>query len=113
MSTTGELMAQVDIDDPTGVTPAAVGDMIYFATQGARVLCVNWREAKGSVGLRARQKEVAVSILARGIAGHGGDRRARPHDSWAEGRHGGRAVDFSHPAELSTAPPSSLKIAFT
>ena len=40
--------AQVDIQDPTGVTPAAVGDMIYFATQGARVFCVNWREAKVS-----------------------------------------------------------------
>ncbi|HEY1603300.1 MAG TPA: PQQ-binding-like beta-propeller repeat protein [Pirellulales bacterium] len=42
----GQRVAQVEIGDPTGVTPAAVGDMVYFATQGARVFCVNWRQAK-------------------------------------------------------------------
>lgn len=43
---TGEGVAKVEIDQPTGVTPAAIGDRLYLATQGSQVLCIDWRTAK-------------------------------------------------------------------
>ncbi len=36
--------AGVDINSPTGCTPAAVGDLIFFGTEQAGMLAVNWRK---------------------------------------------------------------------
>ena len=41
----GHDIAQVEIGGPTGVTPAVVGDFVYFGTEGGEFLCVNWKEA--------------------------------------------------------------------
>jgi len=42
----GEAIATVEIDAPTGSTPAARGDHVYFGTEGASFFCIDWREAK-------------------------------------------------------------------
>ena len=39
-------MGQVEIGSPTGVTPAAVGDYVYFGTEAGEFLAINWRESK-------------------------------------------------------------------
>jgi outer membrane protein assembly factor BamB len=41
----GKDVAQVEIGGPTGVTPAVVGDFVYFGTEGGEFLCINWKEA--------------------------------------------------------------------
>lgn len=43
---TGKDVAKVDIESPTGTTPAALGDRVYFGTQQGTFLAVNWKEAK-------------------------------------------------------------------
>jgi outer membrane protein assembly factor BamB len=42
----GKEIAAVDIQAPTGNTPAVVGDMTYFGTEGGTFFGVNWRQAK-------------------------------------------------------------------
>ena len=43
---TGNPVGQgVPIDSPTGVTPAAVGDYVFFGTEGGEMLSVNWKES--------------------------------------------------------------------
>lgn len=42
----GNEVAGVEIDAPTGVTPAVLGDFVYFGTEGGVVFGVNWKEAK-------------------------------------------------------------------
>jgi outer membrane protein assembly factor BamB len=42
----GEAVADVPIDSPTGSTPAARGDMVYFGNEGGVFFGVNWKEAK-------------------------------------------------------------------
>ena len=42
----GKAATTLDIGDPTGTTPAVSGDFAYFGTQGAKVLCVNWRKSE-------------------------------------------------------------------
>jgi outer membrane protein assembly factor BamB len=43
---TGKAASTVAISDPTGCTPVADGDLVYFGTQGAKVLAVNWKAGK-------------------------------------------------------------------
>ncbi|MCC7086753.1 MAG: PQQ-binding-like beta-propeller repeat protein [Pirellulales bacterium] len=40
----GKEVGAVAIGAPTGSTPAAAGDFIYFGTEGAAFFCVNWRK---------------------------------------------------------------------
>ena len=47
--TKGNELASVDIGAPTGVTPAAAGDQVYFGTEGSQFFCVDWK--KDGVGL--------------------------------------------------------------
>jgi len=42
----GQPIDSVPIDAPTGSTPAVRGDCVYFGTEGAEFLCVNWKEPK-------------------------------------------------------------------
>ncbi len=42
----GEALATVEIDGPTGSTPAADDTSVYFGTEGSSFFCINWREAK-------------------------------------------------------------------
>lgn len=42
----GTAVADVPIDSPTGSTPAARGEMVYFGTEGGTFLGINWKEAK-------------------------------------------------------------------
>jgi outer membrane protein assembly factor BamB len=46
-----------DIQDPTGTTPAAVGDRVYFGTQGARFLCIDWRRLEKVWSFEPRRKQ--------------------------------------------------------
>jgi outer membrane protein assembly factor BamB len=42
----GSEIGAVEIGAPTGSTPAAAGDLIYFGTHGGAFLCINWREVE-------------------------------------------------------------------
>ncbi len=42
----GEESGTVDIESPTGSTPAAARELIYFGTEGATFFCINWKELK-------------------------------------------------------------------
>ena len=44
--TEGKEVAAVPIESPTGVTPAVLGDHVFFGTEGGVFFAVNWREAK-------------------------------------------------------------------
>ncbi len=43
--TNGQSLGQVDIQAPTGVTPAVVGDHVFFGTEGGLFFCVDWKLA--------------------------------------------------------------------
>jgi outer membrane protein assembly factor BamB len=42
----GEEVGAVNIESPTGSTPAASGSLIYFGTEGATFFCVDWKAIK-------------------------------------------------------------------
>ena len=42
----GQETGAVEIDSPTGCTPAAAGNRIYFGTEGATFFCVDWKQLK-------------------------------------------------------------------
>jgi outer membrane protein assembly factor BamB len=42
----GEEVAAVEIDGPTNVTPAVLGDYVYFGTMGGMQYAVHWKEAE-------------------------------------------------------------------
>ncbi|MEQ8788120.1 MAG: PQQ-binding-like beta-propeller repeat protein [Pirellulaceae bacterium] len=44
--TDGSAVASVEIDGPTGVTPAVMGDYVYFGTMGGSFYAVHWKEAE-------------------------------------------------------------------
>jgi outer membrane protein assembly factor BamB len=44
--TQGKEVAAVPIEAPTGVTPAVLGDLVYFGTESGALFGVNWKEAK-------------------------------------------------------------------
>src|SRR5438477_61123 len=44
--TQGKEASSVPIEAPTGVTPAVLGDNVYFGTEGGALFAVNWKEAK-------------------------------------------------------------------
>ncbi|MBL9125734.1 MAG: PQQ-like beta-propeller repeat protein, partial [Planctomycetaceae bacterium] len=46
--TKGEKIASVEIDAPTGTSPAVQGDFVYFGTEGNTFFCINWRAAQVS-----------------------------------------------------------------
>lgn len=74
----GEAAATVDIGDPTLSTPAAVGDVVYFGTQGGRFLAVDWRQAKLKWSFEPKRKQPLLSSAAvsGGLAIFGGKDRA-------------------------------------
>ena len=44
--TKGEKIASVEIDAPTGTSPAVQGDFVFFGTEGNTFFCINWRDAR-------------------------------------------------------------------
>ena len=42
----GESLAAVELDGPSGTTPAVQGDYAYFGTHGGRFYCVDWRQGE-------------------------------------------------------------------
>jgi outer membrane protein assembly factor BamB len=42
----GKSAGDVEIDGPTGVTPAADGDFVYFGTESGTFYAINWRTAE-------------------------------------------------------------------
>ncbi len=43
---TGKEISAVELEAPTGSTPALSGDCAYFGNEGNEFLCVNWKESK-------------------------------------------------------------------
>jgi outer membrane protein assembly factor BamB len=43
--TKGESVGSVDIESPTGVTPAVMGQLAFFGTEGGAFFAVDWKEA--------------------------------------------------------------------
>ena len=42
----GKKVAKVEIESPTGTTPATLGEHVYFGTQQGSFLAIDWKEAK-------------------------------------------------------------------
>jgi outer membrane protein assembly factor BamB len=42
----GEESSSIEIEAPTGTTPAAVGNLIYFGTEGSTFFCIDWKQPK-------------------------------------------------------------------
>jgi outer membrane protein assembly factor BamB len=74
----GEAVATIDIGDPTLSTPTALGDFVYFGTQGGRFLAVDWRQAKVVWEYNPQRKQPLLSsaAVAGGLAVFGGKDRA-------------------------------------
>lgn len=49
----GEAVATVEIDAPTGSTPAARDSRVYFGTEGSSFFCIDWKEAKTAWTMRS------------------------------------------------------------
>lgn len=58
--TNGRLAGQVDIQSPTGVTPAAVGPRVYFGTEGGVFFCVDWKRAATIWTFEDRQRQQPI-----------------------------------------------------
>lgn len=41
----GKEVAAIEIDSPTGVTPAVMGEHIFFGTEAGEIFKINWKEA--------------------------------------------------------------------
>jgi outer membrane protein assembly factor BamB len=54
----------VDIQDPTGATPAAHGSYVYFGTQGSRFFAIDWRQAKIAWTFEPQRKQPFQSSAA-------------------------------------------------
>jgi outer membrane protein assembly factor BamB len=54
----------VEIESPTGSTPAAGGDFIYFGSEGATFFCINWREAKEIWRWRDKSRNLSIRSSA-------------------------------------------------
>jgi outer membrane protein assembly factor BamB len=68
----------IDIQDPTGTTPAAVGDRVYFGTQGSRFFCFDWRQLEKVWSFEPRRKQPfqASAAVRDGVVVVGGRDRA-------------------------------------
>jgi outer membrane protein assembly factor BamB len=51
----GTAKATVDIESPTGSTPAVLGDNVYFGTEGNEFIALNWKTAKIVWRLKSKQ----------------------------------------------------------
>ncbi len=73
--TNGQLAGKVDIKAPTGVTPAAVGQHVYFGTEGGVFFCVDWKRAETVWTFEDRQRQQPVRsspAVADGVVVFGG-----------------------------------------
>jgi len=71
----GSGVDQIDIQDPTLSTPAAIGDMVYFGTQGSRFCGVKWREKRIDWTFEPKNKGQQVkssAAVAEGLVVFGG-----------------------------------------
>jgi outer membrane protein assembly factor BamB len=82
--TTGTEAASVPIGSPTGVTPAVLGNVVYFSTMGGTLFGIDWKEAKvvWKIEDKTSQQEVRSSpAVQEGILVVGSrDRRVQAHD---------------------------------
>ena len=67
----GQEVAAVEIESPTGVTPAVRGDLVYFGTEAGTFFAVNWKTAAVAWTFLARQGKSAVPQFARRDLGRG------------------------------------------
>jgi outer membrane protein assembly factor BamB len=74
----GSAFGQIDIQDATLSTPAALGDMVYFGTQGSRFCGLNWREKRIDWNFEPKNKGQQVkssAAVADGLVVFGGKDR--------------------------------------
>ncbi len=79
---TGKPIAQVDIEAPTGSTPAIAGDRVYFGTEGNEFLAIDWQKAEIVWRYDAKQAFRAPAAVSEGLVIFGGfDRTVRALDA--------------------------------
>lgn len=66
----GKEVGKVDIHSPTQSTPAVLGDKVYFGTEQAEFLAVNWKEVKGAWAFSDDKGPAAVRGCAAVTDGH-------------------------------------------
>ena len=73
----GEEAGSVEIESPTGSTPAASGELVYFGTEGAVFFCINWKELKEEWRWHDERRKLADSLQRRVDRRCGDFRRSR------------------------------------
>ena len=92
------------IEAPTGVTPAVLGDLVFFGTEAGTLFGVNWKEAK--VAWKVEDKAPSQPMrsspaVQRGDVGR--RRHAQPPVQALQSGHRRRAVGRFRPSSGSTA----------
>ncbi len=99
----GEAIASVEIDGPTGSTPAVGGDCVFFGTEGPSFFCINWRTAEVVWQLKPERNlpiraSAAVTPEAVIFAGHD------KHVYAVDPRKGGQKWSFATRAKVDSSP---------
>jgi outer membrane protein assembly factor BamB len=108
---TGEEKTAAPIDGPTGTTPAAVGDRVFFGTEGGAFFAIDVLEGKTAwrTNAAAGQSYRSSAAIADGLAIVGSRGRAVEAFSLADGRRAWRApmrgrVDASPVVAVASGP---------
>jgi outer membrane protein assembly factor BamB len=100
----GKETGAVDIAAPTGSTPAASGDFIYFGTEGATFFCVNWKQLKPVWNWqdRLRSQSIRSSAALTRVAVIFGGRDKMVHA--LEVKTGDKLWDFNTKGRVDSSP---------
>ncbi|MDR2754091.1 MAG: PQQ-binding-like beta-propeller repeat protein [Planctomycetaceae bacterium] len=68
----GTVLNKVALDAPTGSTPAVLGDLVFFGTEGNEFLCINWKKAEIIWRFASKQTFRAPAACQDGVVVFGG-----------------------------------------
>jgi outer membrane protein assembly factor BamB len=100
--TKGEEAAGVPIEAPTGVTPAVLGDNVYFGTEGGAMFAVNWKDAK--VTWKTEDKASSRPYHGSPPCRQGSSSSAAATASWRLRSGGGRLWTFATKQRIDSSP---------
>ena len=54
----GQEIGAVEIDSPTGSTPAVQGDLLFFGTEGGTFYAIDWRDRQSGLDRQSRRRPI-------------------------------------------------------
>ncbi len=94
----GEAIGSVEIDGPTGSTPAVGGDCVFFGTEGASFFAIDWRQAKIVWQLRSERNmpfRASAAVTPEEVIFAGHDKHVYAVDP----KNGHERVEVCYPSE--------------